>query len=286
MSRSFLNQPASARFSCAPSLDATYDDVETYLESGGREVDPVIHSYSLQSFEKQQNEMDDSAPAVLEEQRTDLDASFSEASLAAADSLALSPESEIYVEHSLPSDRVVGKKKKTRRNGVILCFSSFLLIGIIVLSVMLTKSNKVPARDIAVDVASTTVSIDSVEESTKVDNIFSTEPEPLPDIYFLLQAKVYNPAALLDMDTPEGKAFNILVEEAKTKNTAVSRSIDDLNLQRYALLVLYFGADGGAWTSTTGWSTPSGACEAWHGVTCQNSLVTGIDLGKIIICHD
>merc|ERR1712232_1399351 len=92
---------------------------------------------------------------------------------------------------------------------------------------------------------------------------------------------VYNSSALLDTSTPEGKAFNVLVEEAKTKkNASMLRTTNSVDLQRYSLLVLYFAADGGSWTNFAGWSTQSDACEAWYGITCQNSLVTAIDLDR------
>eukprot|EP00536_Pseudo-nitzschia_multiseries_P003975 jgi/Psemu1/237147/estExt_Genewise1.C_630099 len=169
-------------------------------------------------------------------------------------------------------------------------------ITVIVLAVVLTRGKNSADGDNAFDRGS---SIDGIEGSLqteqiaqKEDNIKDNikdnieaeedvivlEADPLPEIYFLLQSKVNNPEALLDTNTPEGKAFRVLVEQSKTKDSASFRSIDDIDLERYALLVLYFGADGGAWTNTEGWSTSSEACDNWHGVTCQNSFVTGIDL--------
>ena len=203
-------------------------------------------------------------------------------SLAAADSLALSsegPEGEIFVEHTLPSDEIVEKKtaikRKIRRN-LMMCFSACLLVGIVLLAVMLTRPKRDPEIAGTADTGDTVSSIDSAEGS--VDQTVA----PIPGIYYLLESKVHRPANLLDMDTPEGKAFSVLVDETKAKEPASSRSVDGIDLQRYALLVLYFGSDGGAWTNKSGWSTVSEICEDWHGGVCQDALVTGIDLGKII----
>lgn len=189
---------------------------------------------------------------------------FTEASLAAADSLALPPDEE----SALPSEWEEKRRKKRHIVVSVLSSCTFLLVGIIVLSIVLTKT----------DVGRNGESIDNLKESIKDDNILSSDPDRLHDIYFVLESKVHNPAALLDMGTPEGKAYSTLVEERKAKTAVALRSTDDFVIQRYALLVLHFGTDGGAWTNTAGWVTQSEACEDWHGVLCENSLVTGIDL--------
>ena len=91
-----------------------------------------------------------SDPVALEEQGFDVNSSFSEKSLAAADSLALSPENGNYEGYPLSSDEFVGntysdvvdKKKIFLTRRIVLSFIAFLLVGIIVivLSVVLTKS--------------------------------------------------------------------------------------------------------------------------------------------------
>mmetsp|Transcript_16842 Transcript_16842/g.38612 ORF Transcript_16842/g.38612 Transcript_16842/m.38612 type:complete len:412 (-) Transcript_16842:192-1427(-) len=233
----------------------------------------------------------------LENQGLDGYGGFPEKSLAAADSLALCTENEIYVEHVLPSDEyvatnlsyaVANKEKIVRRKWIPIVSTILLvLIGIIVvvLSVVLTRGKN---SSKSFDRGSTSQSIDGIrgslqtgEMTNREDNtdVIVLEADPLPEIYFLLESKVNNPEALLDINTPEGKAFNVLVEESK-REKRLPRSIDndDYDLERYALLVLYFGADGGAWTNTAGWSSLSGACDNWHGVTCLDSFVTGIDL--------
>jgi hypothetical protein len=288
------NRPDGAdlsKFSCSPDAEAAYDEVEKYME--GEEEEGAKYSNSMEYFS---------------EKKTDVEAAtFPESSLAAADSLALSLDEEVYVEHELPSEEEIAKEEETKyirkkRIARIFCISGCigLLIGIIVLAVMLTKHKKIKEEDfeggIVVNDGIGIGSIESIESNveTNVDDATSVEAskdgdnifiaEPLPEIYYLLESKVYNATALLDSDAPEGKAYNLLLEEEEMKKTSsVLRSINDIDLERYALLVLYFGSDGSAWTNTVGWSNPSEACEDWHGVTCQNSVVTGIDLGKLTI---
>jgi len=214
--------------------------------------------------------MECSYPDDLGDPQMDADESFSDKSLAAADSLALSPGNQIYVEHSLPSDVVAYEKKKKKRLILVICTA---LIGIvaIVFAVLLTKSQKAgaPKREITTDAGDIAQSVEEPEQ-------------PLPVMYYLLESKVNNPEALLDISTPAGKAFHRLVEESSSVDiSAATRTTSiDVDVERYALLVLYYGADGGAWTSTTGWSTPDAACNSFYGVTCRNSIVTGIDLDR------
>mmetsp|Transcript_17965 Transcript_17965/g.37033 ORF Transcript_17965/g.37033 Transcript_17965/m.37033 type:complete len:372 (-) Transcript_17965:1495-2610(-) len=186
-----------------------------------------------------------------------------DASLAAADSLALPIDKEFDEEGAL-SDEGDGKfkdeaTKKIVTRRIVLCFSSVVLVGIIVLSVILARMKG-----------------DGLGKSTdklEGDNIFLSNPS---DIYALLEPRVHNPEALLDMDTPEGRAFNILLNETKTESSIVLRP--GFYTQRYALLVLYFGTNGENWTNTTGWSDRSEAYEEWHGVHAEDSVVVGIDL--------
>lgn len=227
-------------------------------------------SWLLSPDEQHETKMECSYPEVLGDPQMDADESFSEKSLAAADSLALSPGNEIYLEHSLPSDVVAYEKKRKKRLTLVICTALVAIVSI-VFSVLLTKSQKAgaPKREI-------TTGAGDIAQSVE-------EPEvPLPVIYYVLESKVNNPEALLDISTPEGKAFHRLVEETSSVDisTATRTTSNDVDVERYALLVLYYGADGGAWTSTIGWSTPDAACNSFYGVTCRNSIVTGIDLGK------
>ena len=109
-------------------------------------------------------------------------------------------------------------------------------------------------------------------------NIFAALPE-LNDIYSLLKSKVHDPDVLLDMETPEGQAFKILVDERKVDTSTVLRA--DFYVQLYALLVLFFGTNGREWTNAFGWSSQTETFEEWYGVASQDSMVIGIDLGEL-----
>lgn len=192
---------------------------------------------------------------------------FEDSSLAAADSLALPMDEELYDVKAISSDGKA-KAEMTRRiltRKIAICFSSVLLVAIIVLSVVLTRTNENDSGSIDA----------SIDRADGGDNIFSKQRS---DIYSLLESRVHDPAALLDMDTPEGRAFNMLVQERKVDTSKALRS--DFYIQRYALHVLYFGTNGEDWTNTAGWSTRSEACEELYGVVCKDSLIIGIDLDR------
>lgn len=192
-----------------------------------------------------------------------------DASLAAADSLALPIDKEFDEEYAISSD---GKEqndttKNIVRRRIVLCFSSIILVGIIVLSLILArmKGNR-PGE--------------SIQKIEVGDNIFSANPDKLSDIYSLLESRVQNPEALLDAHSPEGLAFNILLDERKVENSTALRP--GFYTQRYALLAFYFGTNGGNWTNSTGWSSRSEAYEEWHGLIIEDSTVVGIDIGELI----
>ena len=244
------------------SLAAT-DSLALPLES---DMESEIDSYESNSIAEESIAATD-ASVLSPEDEVHVNISFAEGSLAAADSLALPQDEDAYADHSLYGK--VQRKWKRRRN-ILLTFSAFLLIAIIALAVVLTRTKD----------GSTGQSIDNIEwseeENKKDGTIF------LPEIYFLLEPKVHNPAALLDMNVPEGKAFSVLVEESEANQSTALRSSADSYIQRYALLVLYFGTNGGAWINSAGWTTPSEDYEEWYGVVYSDPYVIGIDLGRIL----
>ena len=197
-----------------------------------------------------------------------------DASLAAADSLALPMADEIGGERVLSKK---GKAKGGKAKGeatkkiitrkIVLCFSSVILVAVIVLSIFLARMRAGEG---------TRGSVNKLEGG---DNIFS-DPKKATDIYALLEPRVHDAEALLDIETPEGMAFNLLLEERKADNSTAFRS--EFYVQRYTLLVLYYGTGGEDWTNTTGWSSQSEVHEEWHGVVVEDSVVVGIDLGEKI----
>jgi len=188
---------------------------------------------------------------------------YADASLAAADSLALPMDDEDSFDEPAITENEKAKTETTKKiltKKIVFCLSSVLLIAIIVLSVVLTR-----AKDSGGN---------SADKVLTGDTLFSAGPE-LNDIYSLLKTRVDNPDALLDAETPEGKAFSMLVEERKVNPSTALRS--DFYTQRYALLVLFLVTNGENWTNKAGWSTQSDACENWYGVVCIDSMVIGID---------
>jgi hypothetical protein len=212
----------------------------------------------------------------LENMTTSLDASFCEASLAAKDSLALegglaAEEGIIFLEHALPVSSTV---KNRRRKRGMMALATCLLIGIVVLTVLLTKSDSSdhdPTINDGSDVGlvESESEIESESENEK-DNIFADDLSR-PSEYYVLEPLVGNPEGLFILDTPEGDAFSLISQEGLTSDLDI--------IQRYALVNLFFTTEGGGWTDFEGWSTRSDVCD-WVGITCQNLIVTGIDLGK------
>jgi len=96
---------------------------------------------------------------------------------------------------------------------------------------------------------------------------------------FLLQvlSDVTDPALLGDPATPQGEAFEFLVND----------DFDPCSypvLQRYALSVLYYSTEGGDWNENEGWVQPGvNECE-WFNVTCGDAdSVVSIHLGKLFV---
>lgn len=188
-----------------------------------------------------------------------------DASLAAADSLALPIDKDFDEERAITSggksQNETTKKLVTRK--IVLCFSSVILVGVIVLSIILARMNGDGLDG----------SINNIEGG---DNVFASNPDKLTDVYSLLEPRVHHPEALLNIETPEGKAFNILLEERKSEGSAAFRPL--FYTQRYALFVFYFGTNGGNWTNSTGWSSRNENYEEWHGLILDDSMVIGINL--------
>mmetsp|Transcript_28953 Transcript_28953/g.48193 ORF Transcript_28953/g.48193 Transcript_28953/m.48193 type:complete len:468 (+) Transcript_28953:205-1608(+) len=201
-------------------------------------------------------------------------------SLADKDSLALERDygytdyddndsEPIVLEHPLPDK----EKRKRRRRTYSICLVGLLLVAAIVVATVLTTRNKTDEdRNASMH--------GSAVGSAESDNIFSSNL--LPGAYYILETKVQNASALLDPDTPEGQAFLIVGTDEKISYDTAEDSAEALDMiQRYALLSMYFGTDGGAWTNNEGWSATRGdACSPWHGISCQDSIVTAIDLDE------
>ena len=84
---------------------------------------------------------------------------------------------------------------------------------------------------------------------------------------------------LLDPTTPQGMAFNFIVNEDGylSKDPCDATTIE----QRYGLVTLYYATGGDTWTQNDGWLGFSHECN-WFGVEChRDSLqVKDLELGK------
>jgi hypothetical protein len=201
----------------------------------------------------------------LEDVTIAADASFSEHSLAAKDSLALyggDADEGLVLQHALPD--VAGKHRRRRRG--LMVVAGCLLIGIIVLTTLLTKPESSDGDS--------TVHDGNDVGLVESDNVFLDDPIRPPE-YYVLAPLVSNPEALFIPDSPEGDAFGLISREGLASDLDI--------VQRYALMNLFFATEGGSWTNFEGWSTRKEVCDSWVGVTCQNLVVTGIDLGKLIL---
>jgi hypothetical protein len=84
--------------------------------------------------------------------------------------------------------------------------------------------------------------------------------------YQVLSPKVEDPSLLFLPDTPQGSAFQILVDEQSTYNWTPFRIA-----QRYALMVLYLSSShGNTWNWNQGWRGFTNDECAWYGIdTCR-----------------
>jgi hypothetical protein len=115
--------------------------------------------------------------------------------------------------------------------------------------------------------------------------VFSpTTPAPIPptppcnlaekrEFLLGLLSRTTETSKLLDLDTPQGKAYSFLREEEP------SFVCKPTIMQRYGLTTIYFAMGGTSWSNTDGWLGDKHEC-AWFGVECNaDKFVTGLNLG-------
>lgn len=86
-------------------------------------------------------------------------------------------------------------------------------------------------------------------------------------------------ASLMDISSPQFRAYAWLVEDSKTyeESSGGNSYSHDRLVQRYALATLYFAANGAHWTKSDNWLTNTDEC-SWYGI----SGCTDADIEKII----
>jgi len=104
-------------------------------------------------------------------------------------------------------------------------------------------------------------------------NLCSPAPTPGPtelcygddtkEEYLLsILTSITDEAILLDEDTPQGMAFDYLLDNDICGKTTIE--------QRYGLATLYFATNGLSWTNNEGWLGENQECE-WYGVICDTN---------------
>jgi hypothetical protein len=97
------------------------------------------------------------------------------------------------------------------------------------------------------------------------------------DAFLSILEEVTSPVLLNDPNTPQGFAFDFLVNvDPAMVDPCTYPTVE----QRYAAVTLYSSTNGQDWINPTGWLTAANECD-WIGVRCNaNGLVTGLFLGK------
>jgi hypothetical protein len=114
----------------------------------------------------------------------------------------------------------------------------------------------------------------------------TTAPAAVDDaLYDLILAAAPNSAALAVQDeaSPQAFAFNWMIDNTSFGNHSTERI-----LQRYALTVLYFSAEGDGWVNNTNWLVHEDECEWFNkaslttigGPCTETGLLLGLDLSR------
>lgn len=115
---------------------------------------------------------------------------------------------------------------------------------------------------------------------TPAPSLFPTElcfDSTKEDFLIQILSPITDPDILLDPTTPQGMAFDYLLnEDPFLTNPCGATTIP----QRYGLTTLFFSTNGQSWTESDGWLGAEQECN-WFGVTCAGGeLVTKLELRK------
>lgn len=128
--------------------------------------------------------------------------------------------------------------------------------------------------------------------STLAPTIRNVEAILNSETYDIISSVVDDQDALLDLDTPQGKAFELVYEQYNqdSQGRALAKIPEEEEyrmIQRYVLMVLYYGTGGDdLWIFNLGWRDfEDDECD-WVGVvSCgAKNAVTNITLGKLFVC--
>lgn len=190
------------------------------------------------------------------------------------------------------------RRRRRRRMFIVSsCLICLLLVAIIV-SVTITQMNKTQSTGSVAGVQGA-----SGGGGTGVSPSISPSSAPSVDMkYRKSQTYVFNAVnqcsgvkTFFDSNTPQGQAFQLLVEEVYEKAildvTTGTVTFDSMHSgiylrEKYALEMLYVSLSGDTWIRKSNWMTPSDPC-GWQGLSCASGrsgsscAVTNLSLGAL-----
>jgi hypothetical protein len=130
------------------------------------------------------------------------------------------------------------------------------------------------------------MTFDTAVPSTQPLLLFTTAPASVNDaLYNLILVAAPNSAALAIQDeaSPQALAFNWMIDNTSFENQSQERI-----LQRYALAVLYFSAEGDGWANNTNWLAHADECQWFNkaslttvgGPCTDTGLLLALDLSR------
>jgi hypothetical protein len=214
-----------------------------------------------------------------------------------------SVQSPFDVHHRLPSHRralastsMATRQKKLLRSFVIIALAFIVIASVFARFVFRDQTEGTegsPAQQDQYDnlvPSSPTVAPAPTVAPTSAPTIRNVEAIVGSETYNIIGSKVDDPELLLDLDTPQGKAFQLVYEQYQqdSQGRALVKLPDEDEyriLQRYVLMVLFYGTGGdGLWIFNKGWRDfEDNECD-WTGVeSCDHDkAVTNITLGKTV----
>lgn len=100
----------------------------------------------------------------------------------------------------------------------------------------------------------------------KPPNIPSPSPVPNDLITLISSVSADNGAALTKPTTPQSQALSWLASNSK-----LSTYDDRQKIQRYALAVFYYSANGASWYENDGWLSDNDECDGWARIDCSEN---------------
>jgi Leucine-rich repeat (LRR) protein len=120
---------------------------------------------------------------------------------------------------------------------------------------------------------------DAADKTFLVDITNDSDPES--DETF--SVSLGNPTGGAVLGSPNTAMVTIMDDDPPIFDCAMVTEIPSTECE--ALVALYNSTDGDYWSNNTNWNMTDTPC-GWHGVSCQNSRVTGLDLSSNELCGE